>query len=63
MGYAAAQVPGGNDSLLLWAIPSLALYGLVAYGLMLTAIFFVLVGGSWLQRAAPGVWARVSGAD
>jgi uncharacterized protein len=38
MGYGAAHVPGGNDSLLLWAIPGLALYGLVAYALMLGTI-------------------------
>jgi uncharacterized protein len=39
MAGAAAMVPGGNDTLLLWAIPGLALYGLVAYGLMLGTIF------------------------
>jgi hypothetical protein len=38
MGYGAAHVPGGNDTLLLWAIPGLALYGLAAYALMLSTI-------------------------
>jgi toxin CptA len=35
MGCGAALVPGGNDSLLLWAIPGLTAYGAVAFGLML----------------------------
>jgi hypothetical protein len=47
MGYGAAHVPGGNDTLLLWAIPGLALYGLVAYALMLGTIGVAFA----LQRA------------
>jgi uncharacterized protein len=38
MGYGAALIPGGNDSLLLWAIPGLTLYGALAFGLMLTTM-------------------------
>jgi toxin CptA len=38
LGYGAALIPGGNDSLLLWAIPGLTLYGALAFGLMLGAI-------------------------
>ena len=38
MGCGAALVPGGNDSLLLWAIPGLTLYGVSAFGLMLGAM-------------------------
>jgi toxin CptA len=38
MGFGAAHIPGGNDTLLLWAIPALALYGLVAYPVMLATI-------------------------
>ena len=38
MGLGAALVPGGNDNLLLWAIPGLTGYGVVAYGLMLWVI-------------------------
>jgi toxin CptA len=34
MGYGAHQIPGGNDTLLLWAIPGLTRYGLIAYGVM-----------------------------
>jgi hypothetical protein len=38
MGLGAALVPGGNDSLLLWAIPGLTLYGALAYLVMLGTI-------------------------
>jgi hypothetical protein len=38
MGCGAALVPGGNDSLLLWAIPGLTLYGALAYLVMLATI-------------------------
>ncbi len=53
MGCGAALIPGGNDSLLLWAIPGLTMYGVLAFGLMLAvmALGFALAG-RW-QRAAP----------
>jgi len=38
MGCGAALIPGGNDNLLLWAIPGLTLYGLLAFGLMLAVM-------------------------
>ncbi|HVN99178.1 MAG TPA: YeeE/YedE thiosulfate transporter family protein [Steroidobacteraceae bacterium] len=38
MGFGAALVPGGNDMLLLWAIPGLTIYGALAYGVMLAVI-------------------------
>ena len=38
MGFGAALVPGGNDSLLLWAIPGLSAYGALAYVIMLATI-------------------------
>ena len=38
MGFGAALVPGGNDMLLLWAIPGLTLYGALAYLVMLGVI-------------------------
>ena len=38
MGMGAALVPGGNDTLLLWAIPGLTLRGLLAYAVMLATI-------------------------
>ncbi len=38
MGFGAALVPGGNDTLLLWAIPGLTIYGVLAYLVMLGVI-------------------------
>ena len=38
MGFGAALVPGGNDMLLLWAIPGLTSYGAAAYLIMLAVI-------------------------
>ena len=38
MGAGAALVPGGNDMLLLWAIPGLTLRGALAYAVMLATI-------------------------
>ena len=46
MGLGAARIPGGNDLLLLWAIPGLTLYGALAYGSML----FVIAAGLLLGR-------------
>ncbi len=46
MGLGAARIPGGNDLLLLWAIPGLTLYGALAYGSML----FVIASGLLLSR-------------
>lgn len=43
MGSGALLVPGGNDTLMLWSIPGLTLYGLVAYGVMLATITALLV--------------------
>jgi hypothetical protein len=55
MGLGAARVPGGNDLLLLWAIPGLTIYGALAYGSML----FVIAAGLLLGRAwrLPGLSA------
>lgn len=38
MGVGARLIPGGNDTLLLWTVPGLALHGLVAYACMIVAI-------------------------
>lgn len=38
MGAGAALVPGGNDMLLLWAIPGLTAHGALAYAVMLATI-------------------------
>jgi hypothetical protein len=42
MAIGAAQVPGGNDHLLLWAVPGGSLSGLVAYLLMSAAILLIV---------------------
>ncbi len=43
MGSGALLVPGGNDTLMLWAIPGLTYYGLVAYLVMIATIAVILV--------------------
>jgi len=50
MGLGAQTVPGGNDALLLWTIPGAALYGLVAYAVMIATILVCL----WLHKTAVG---------
>lgn len=42
MGLGALLIPGGNDTLMLWAIPGLTIYGLVAYGVMIATIAALL---------------------
>ncbi len=42
MGTGAGLIPGGNDTLMLWAIPGLTLYGAVAYGVMLATIIALM---------------------
>jgi len=55
MGFGAARVPGGNDLLLLWAIPGLTLYGALAYGSMLLLIAAGLLLGQRWRRGPAGV--------
>jgi len=43
MGLGAIAVPGGNDLLLLWVIPGMALYGFVAYGVMIATIAAIMM--------------------
>ena len=43
MGWGAHLVPGGNDMLLLWVLPGLAAYGLVAYIAMLATLALLMV--------------------
>jgi toxin CptA len=50
MGFGAALVPGGNDNLLLWAIPGLAAYGFLAYGLMLGSILAAFALAAYWPR-------------
>jgi len=54
MGIGASAVPGGNDVLLMWTIPGLTLYGLVAYLTMIGAIAVaMLIGKKFNPLAAP----------
>ena len=48
MAVGALIIPGGNDTLLLWTIPGLAGYGLIAYAAMIAVIAVGLV----VRRAA-----------
>ncbi|HBC16625.1 MAG: hypothetical protein CMH88_16310 [Oceanibulbus sp.] len=52
MGLGAQTVPGGNDALLLWTIPGAALYGLVAYAMMVVSIAFCLIVSNHFRRGA-----------
>jgi len=54
MGVGAALVPGGNDTLLLWAIPGLTLRGALAYATMLATIALGLVAGERLAGGRAG---------
>lgn len=49
MGMGGALLPGGNDTLLLGAIPALSLHGLTAYGALLAGVAIVLA----LQTIGP----------
>ncbi len=46
MGFAWALVPGGNDAMVLWLVPSLAFHGIIAYAAMLGT----LIGLETLKR-------------
>jgi hypothetical protein len=46
MAVGANRIPGGNDVLLLWSIPGLAVYGFVTYLVMLAT----LVAAFWAGR-------------
>jgi toxin CptA len=52
MGMGAAYIPGGNDMLLLWSVPGLALYGAVAYLIMMATLAALLSGAEiWRHRS------------
>jgi len=52
MGLGAKLIPGGSDMLLLWSIPGLALYGAVAYAIMLALLAALFSGAEiWRRRA------------
>jgi hypothetical protein len=51
MAVGAAHVPGGNDHLLLWAVPGGSVSGLVAYLIMSAAILLFLFAQHRVTRA------------
>jgi hypothetical protein len=53
MGLGAALVPGGNDTLLLWAIPGLTVRGALAYAVMLATIVLGFVVNERLIHKRP----------
>lgn len=54
MGIGAAAVPGGNDVLLMWTIPGLTLYGLVAYLTMIATIAVAMrIGKKFNSQVLP----------
>ncbi|MEL6874143.1 MAG: YeeE/YedE thiosulfate transporter family protein [Pseudomonadota bacterium] len=60
MGIGASAVPGGNDILLMWTIPGLTLYGVVAYLVMITAIAVAMLFGKYVM---PKISARLQPAS
>lgn len=44
MGFGARLIPGGNDTLLLWSIPGITVYGIVAYAVMTGTIAAMIWG-------------------
>lgn len=68
MGFGAAAVPGGNDVLLLNAIPGLSPHALPAYIAMLAGIWLALIvvkwrGGRWLVVDCSGDQCQESRPD
>ena len=51
MGVGAALIPGGNDLLVLWAVPGLTAYGIVAYATLVATIALPMV----VARRWPGI--------
>lgn len=50
MAMGASLIPGGNDSLLLAALPGATVGGLVAYLIMTAAVFALLAAGGTIRR-------------
>jgi len=61
MGAGAAMVPGGNDTLLLKALPTLALQAVAAYASLLAGIATVLWAMRRAQVSMPGVACSPAG--
>ncbi|TAJ79689.1 MAG: hypothetical protein EPO45_03965 [Sphingobium sp.] len=58
MGTGAMLIPGGNDTLMLWAIPGLTAYGPAAYAIMIATIAVLML--AW-QRFGPEPGNRARG--
>lgn len=58
MGIGAMLIPGGNDTLMLWAIPGLTAYGPAAYAIMIATIAMLML--VW-QRFGPEPGHRAHG--
>ena len=55
MGTGAALIPGGNDLLVLWAVPGLTAYGIVAFATLLVSIGLpIVVAARLAARRASG---------
>lgn len=50
MGAGAFLIPGGNDALILHALPNLLLYGLIAYAAMTAAIGVIALAGRAMAK-------------
>ncbi len=54
MGIGASAVPGGNDLLLMWTIPGLTLYGVIAYLTMIATLVIAFKLTPVVRRIMPG---------
>ncbi|MEO9468245.1 YeeE/YedE thiosulfate transporter family protein [Parasphingorhabdus sp.] len=63
MGIGASAVPGGNDVLLMWTIPGLTLYGVVAYLTMIAAIALTMLFGKHVMPAVSARFQSASGGE
>ncbi len=55
MALGGTLIPGGNDSLLLAAIPAVSLSGITAYAVMSATVMLVLAAGQRLRPVAQPV--------
>lgn len=54
MSGAAAILPGGNDALLLYGLPSAVPHAIVAYTVMILSLYGVMQSLRWLRSRPPG---------
>lgn len=53
MESAAHMIPGGNDALLLWAMPALGLYAILAYAVLLVVLWAAFVFSKRVAKGMP----------